>query len=137
MCNDYKSHLTKIKLWIVAFSIFCSDCSLSHFIVVSALGRLSTHYNVQQVLEMEWHDLYCMLLVNHSLYLMLCLQSSEVSILFLVSVTAHLASMSSVFIMSPIYVFDQFLMLLSITQVKNVHLMLLLLCRERQGSLVS
>ena len=49
-----------------------------HFIVISALGRLFKQYNVQQVLEMEWHGLYCMLLVNHSLYLMLCLQSSEV-----------------------------------------------------------
>lgn len=102
---------------------------------VFLLGRLFTQYNVQQVLEMEWHDLYCMLLVNHSLYLMLCSQSSEVTVFVLIFVTFiqqphHL--------ISSIYVFEQLLMrLLFITQVINVSLMLLLLCRERRGSLVS
>lgn len=114
-----------------------------HFIVISALGRLLTRYNLQQVLEMEWHDLYCMLLVNHSLYLMLCLQSSEVTILifYLLSSSSHIISSSSHIISLHYlahYVFEQLLMqFLSITQVINVHLMLLLLCRERQGSLVS
>jgi len=73
-----------------------------YFIVISPLGRLFTQYNVQQVLEMEWHDLYCMLLVNHSLYLMLCLQSSEVSIFSSFFDTFHLAATSSLFIILPI-----------------------------------
>ena len=91
-----------------------------HFIVVSALGRHFTRYNVQWVLEMEWHNLYCMLL-NHQ-------RSVFFSTFF---VTFHLAAPSSLFIISPIYVFEQLLMqLLSVTQVINVHLMLLLLCRE-------